>query len=171
MDIFINQPIKYLELNSFFKEIFSENKFFLLYEGENDWEDIQDERIVFQYHLDDEKRNGFDSGIDVFQKGDDILPIIENLSFLLSRKFSCSVFCDASRLVMKEHNPYYSLLFESGRVYLAQQFPLMQKKFYNQSLQKMTIVQNRASKKVSFTCSGVVALPEDTINPLSAGSG
>lgn len=122
MDIFVNQPIKYLELNSFFKEIFSENKFFLLYEGENDWEDIQDERIVFQYHLDDEKRNGFDSGIDVFQKGDDILPIIENLSFLLSRKFSCSVFCDASRLVMKEHNPYYSLLFESGRVYLADDY-------------------------------------------------
>ena len=118
MDIAINKNIEYEELNKFLKNMFPDLDFFLIYEGLNDWDDIKNEKAIFQYQQNEDIEEGFKYGVFVHIKNNNILPLIEQLSAQISNHFMCAAFCDASRIVLKEQNTYYSLLFEQGKVYL-----------------------------------------------------
>ena len=118
MDIVINKNIEYEDLQTFLSEFFIDRKLFLSYEGVNDLNDSQNQEIFVQYLSDDELQDGYKFSLSVFLKCEDILPVLENLASSVSARFNCSAFCDASRLILKEHNYYYSLLFDSNKVYL-----------------------------------------------------
>ena len=75
-----------------------------------------------QYFDDGDVEQGFKYGLCVYVKDDNVIPLIEKLSSELAGHFSCSTFCDASPVVLKERNPYYSLLFEQGKVYLVDDY-------------------------------------------------
>jgi hypothetical protein len=122
MDIVLNRNIGYWELKNFLKVQFPDHDFYLIYEGLNDWEDVGDENLIFQYLQDVAIKDGFKYGMCIYIKDDNLLPIIEILSRQLSEQFICSAFCDASRVVLKKQNSYYSLLFEQGKVYLVDDY-------------------------------------------------
>jgi len=118
MDIAINRNIEYGELKSFLEGQFPDLDVFLIYEGLNDCLDVEGEIYIFEYSHDKDIEDGFKSGLGVYVENSNVLPLIERLSSQISSHFACSTFCDASRIVLKEKNYYYSLLFERGRVYL-----------------------------------------------------
>lgn len=122
MDIAINNKIEYDELRNFLARQFPALDFYLIYEGLNDWDEVKGQKPIFQYLEYEEVEQGFRYGISVYIQCDDELSVIERLSSELSNHFKCSAFCDASRIVLKERNPYYSLLFENGKVYLVDDF-------------------------------------------------
>lgn len=118
MDIGIEKNIEYEKLKAFFELEFPSLNFFLIYGGVNDWEDVKEGKTVLQYFEDKEVESGFRYGLNILIKDDGALLLIENISLKLSNEFDCRTICDASRHV-KERNVYYSLLFEQGKVYLA----------------------------------------------------
>lgn len=122
MDIAIDKNIGYGELKRFLDAQFPCLDFFLIYEGLNDWDDVQEEKVMFQYFENKGIEQGFKYCLCVYIKNDNALPLIERLSSEFSGYFGCSTFCDASRVVLKERNPYYSLLFERGKVYLVDDY-------------------------------------------------
>lgn len=122
MDIAFNKPLDYQTLHAFLQKQLPDNEFFLLYEGRNDWEDVPKGQAIFQYLVDSEQTGQFKVGLSVFTSHEDPLPFIERLAHALARTFQCRALCDASRVVLKEKNVYYSLLFEDGQVYLVDDY-------------------------------------------------
>lgn len=114
MDITVNKHLGYEELNNFIQQQYSAS-YFLLYEGINDWDDFKQEEYIISYFKVENQTNI--SGLSLFFPEAIILPAIENFSFHLSEYFSCSVFCDASRIVICD-NVYFSVLYERGKTYL-----------------------------------------------------
>ncbi len=118
MDISINKNIEYSELKDFLGTEFADLSFFLIYEGLNDWEDIKDGAAIVQYGQNNEIDSGFKYSLSIYVNSKDPLPLIENIASRLAHYFDCASICDASRVVLKDRNYYYSLLFEAGKVYL-----------------------------------------------------
>lgn len=122
MDILINKHISYNDLQKFLKQYSPSNPFFLLYQGKNEWDDVPVQTDIFQYTT--EGGNGFVQGITVYSpKGND-LAYLERLAYTLANAFNCQALCDASRLLLENTLPYYSLLFEEGFVYLVHDYDL-----------------------------------------------
>lgn len=122
MDIAIDENIRYEELNCILDTQLSCLDYFLVYDGQNDWDDVENEKVIFQYIEDREINQGFKYGLCVYGKEDNALLLIERISSALADHFGCSTFCDASGVVLKELNPCYSLLFEQGKVYLVDDY-------------------------------------------------
>ncbi len=122
MDIAFNKPLDYPTLHAFLQKQLPGTEFFLLYEGRNDWEDVPKGQAIFQYLVDSEQTGQFKVGLSVFTNHEDPLPFIEHLAHALAQTFQCRAICDASRVVLKEKNVYYSMLFEAGQVYLVDDF-------------------------------------------------
>lgn len=122
MDIAFNKHLQYKELQDFLKEYFCGLDFLLIYKNVHDWDDLKPQQVIFQYVIDEELSDGFKYSLDLSLKSDEILPIIEKLSAKISAYFCCSTICDASRLILKKRNIFYSLLFEQGKVYLVDDY-------------------------------------------------
>lgn len=122
MDIVFNKHLQYEELQAFLKGHFAGLDFLLIYENVHDWDDLKPQQSIFQYVINEEFSEGFKYGLDLSLKSEEILPVIETLSAKISAYFSCSTICDASRVILKDHNVFYSLLFEQGKVYLVDDY-------------------------------------------------
>jgi len=122
MDIAFNKPLDYQTLHAFLQEQLPDSEFFLLYEGRNEWANVPAGQAIFQYLVDSEKLGQFKYGLSVFADHAQPLHLIERLAHALAQTFHCHALCDASRVVLKEKNVYYSLLFEEGQVYLVDDF-------------------------------------------------
>ena len=122
MDIALNKPLDYHTLHSFLKQLLPTTAFFLLYEGLNEWEDAPAGQAIFQYMLNEDNPGPFKYGLSIFTDQSEPLFLIERLAHALAQTFRCSTLCDASRVVLKEKNVYYSLLFEAGQVYLVDDY-------------------------------------------------
>lgn len=122
MDIAFNKPLDYQTLHAFLQAHLSESNFFLLYDGKNGWDGVPEGLAIFQYLVDGEKEGPFKYGLSLFTDHTEPLPYIEHLAHALARAFDCSALCDASRVVLKEKNAIYSLLFEGGQVYLVDDY-------------------------------------------------
>ncbi|MEZ5476188.1 MAG: hypothetical protein R3E95_01410 [Thiolinea sp.] len=59
---------------------------------------------------------------------------------------------------------------ELGRDVYLQQFPVIEKVLYNQSPRKTAAVQNHATETVPLTPTGLLAVPEDLVDPGAAGA-
>ncbi len=119
MDILISRNIGYESLVSLLIECFPDVNLILIYDEVNDWIDVNDEKVIIQYQVSSVSSDAFTQGITTFMSDEfDELALIEILSAVISKHFHCATSCDASRVVLKEHSEYYSLLFESERVYL-----------------------------------------------------
>lgn len=121
MDIAFNKPLPYEELQTFLENHFSGLDFLLIYESVHDWDDLQPQQAIFQYVINEELSEGFKYGLSLYLESDEIL-IIEQLAAKISADFDCATICDASRLILKERNVFYSLLFEQGKVYLVDDY-------------------------------------------------
>ncbi len=121
MDIAINTPIPYAALRTFLEARYPEQEIFLLYAGVTGWEDLPEGAICFlEYAVDRDKPEGaYRYGLTIYRQEEGFLPFVESLARALSRAFNCGAFCDASRVVL-DPSPYYVLLFEAGRVFLAE---------------------------------------------------
>ncbi|MCG8378054.1 MAG: hypothetical protein MI865_01125 [Proteobacteria bacterium] len=119
MDIIFNKPLGYDELLCFLEKQFPERTISLVYDGVNDGLNLPKQTFIFHYIVNNDIAEGFKYGLDVYKHDDDAIELIENLSLKLTEHFYCSAFCDASRIILKESNHLYSLLFKQGRVYLA----------------------------------------------------
>lgn len=122
MDIAFNKPLEYRTLHTFLQAQLPDRAFFLLYEGQNDWDNVPAGQVIIQYLVNREQPGPFKFGLSVFTDDKDPLPFIEHLAHALAQSFHCCALCDASRLVLKENKTYYSLLFEDGAVYLVDDF-------------------------------------------------
>lgn len=122
MDIAFNKPLDYQTLHAFLQKQLPDSEFFLLYEGRNQWDDVPAGQAIFQYLVDSKKPGQFKYGLSVFTDHVEPLPFIERLAHALAQTVQCRALCDASRVVLKEKNVYYSLLFEDGQVYLVDDF-------------------------------------------------
>ena len=120
MDIAIDKPLQYQDLKTFLEEKLSIPNLFLLYEGLNDWDDATEEQMIFQYLENHDLAQGFKYGLSLHVQLEPLLPVIENLAESIAQHFSCSAICDASRIILKEQNVYYSLLFENQKVFLVE---------------------------------------------------
>lgn len=120
MDILINKPIAYHDLQQFLKQYSPSNAFFLLYEGVNEWDDVPAQTDIFQYSTTD--GDGFVYGVSLFNAQSNRSIYLERLARSLAKAFNCSALCDASRLLLESKNPHYALLFEAEQVYLAQDY-------------------------------------------------
>lgn len=118
MDIILNKDIEYDALKAFLEKQFADLDLFLVYEGVDDWGNVENQQLIFEYNVDNEIDKGFKYGLIVGVKHKNICALLEKLSSEISRSFECSAICDASRIVLKKPNVYYSLLFERGKVYL-----------------------------------------------------
>lgn len=119
MDIGLNKALQFNELHAFLIARFPEKPVFLLYNGVNEWEDMPPKAWAFQFTIVDDIEQGFKYGLSLFVPVPTLLPLIESVAYALSNHFDCATFCDASRVLKKERNVIYVLLFENGRVFLA----------------------------------------------------
>ena len=141
MDIGFNRHLSYDELDDFLVSQVDCSYFIVYGEEQNDWNNIDSEQLIVHYIQDDysnrkssedidkldvKSPNNFYFGMSVYpmKPEAEYMPIVENLAFKLSNYFSCSSFCDASRILLAEtlHYPYYSLLYEEGKVYLVDDY-------------------------------------------------
>ncbi|WP_420645704.1 hypothetical protein [Candidatus Leptofilum sp.] len=122
MDIALNRPLEYEALNGFLRRWLPNGRFFLLYEGINDWENVPKEQLIIQYSVNEAQPGPFKYGLSVFADQAEPLLFIERLAQAVSQMFQCSTLCDATRVLLKANKTYYSLLFEAGQVYLVNDF-------------------------------------------------
>ncbi|NJN73090.1 MAG: hypothetical protein HC799_09935 [Limnothrix sp. RL_2_0] len=122
MDIAFNKHLQYQELKDFLTGHFFGLDFLLIYENVHSWDDLKPQQSIFQYMINQELSGGFKYGLDIALKSEEVLLIIEKLATNLSTYFNCSTICDASRVILKENNVFYSLLFEQGKVYLVDDY-------------------------------------------------
>ena len=122
MDIAFNKLLDYQTLHAFLQEQLPDSEFFLLYEGQNDWDGAPAGQAIIQYLVNSEQPGPFKLGLSLFTNHKAPLPFIERLAHALAQTFHCAALCDASRVVLKENKTYYSLLFENGQVYLVDDF-------------------------------------------------
>ncbi|AFY39211.1 hypothetical protein Lepto7376_2965 [[Leptolyngbya] sp. PCC 7376] len=146
MDIVIDKHLEYQELELFLRNKFPTLNFFLLYEGLNDWDDAAVEQSIFQYSENTDLDQGLKYCLSIYVKIEPLLPLIENLAADISRHFYCSTVCDASRVVLKERNVFYSLLFENGQVFLVDDY------IYEETGQVTKIIElNYRRPAINFT--------------------
>ena len=138
MDIGFNRHLNYEELDSFLAS-HVDCSYLIVYDEQNDWNNIDGEQLIICYHRDryeqpsqDDSRhdvncqNNFNFGISVYpiKPEAEYMPIVEHLAHRLSQYFACACFCDASRILLVDTlaRPYYSLLYEEGKVYLVDDY-------------------------------------------------
>jgi len=119
--ISFNKALDAEALQAFLRAQFPGQDIYLCYETEIDWERVQRETFWFEYERQEGLAADFCFNLNPLLF---ILPeehfcaSLEKLTYELAQHFDCEAFCEASRLQIIKSNPYYSLLFEAGQVYL-----------------------------------------------------
>ncbi len=112
------------KLASFLVPFFPNNELLVTCKSVENWESLESKTAIFHLVQNDAIEDGLKYGLSVFIETDDFHKLIESLAFELSHTFECSTCCDASRIILKESNSFYSLLFEGGQVFLVDDFEI-----------------------------------------------
>jgi len=119
--LFLNKALDADALEAFLQAQFPGQGIYLYYKTEIDWAREHKDVLVFEYECEEYLDVGFRFCLNPpwCVPTEHCVVLSEKLAFELSQHFDCAVVCyEASRVQLIEHDPYYSLLFEAGRVYL-----------------------------------------------------
>lgn len=122
--ILYDKPIEEVNLRLFLEEITCGRPLLFSRIGEVDWSLKKTNEILAEYGSNDvpgevSRQDGLRFRLELHDglKVED-LATIEAIALAMSARFECRTCCDASRVQLKD-SPYYSLLFDRGRVFFA----------------------------------------------------
>lgn len=118
MDILINRDLSFSQLDAFFERLLPSTNYLLIYKGTNNWGDARRKEIAFEFIEDEEAESHYKFGLTIMTSFEKPLLVIEVIAASISNHFDCSAICDASRVLLDQSAPLYSLLFEKEAVYL-----------------------------------------------------
>lgn len=119
--IIFNKALDAESLEAFLRSQFPGRELYLCSGNDMDYERLQRETLWFEYERQQDLQTGFCFNLNpmLFVLSEaHYCASLEKLTYELAQHFDCAAFCEASRIQLTQGNPNYSLLFETGRVYL-----------------------------------------------------
>jgi len=119
MDIILNKRLAYDSTKALLEDLLGEGSVFLVWEDVSTWQEQGEDDIhLFEYFEVEDSAGEFKYGLSYYKDDSKFLSVAECVAKALSDSESAAVFCGAERVLLSEVDEEYSVLFESGSVYL-----------------------------------------------------